>query len=124
MPHLDLMSSCPFGEEVDSVLVIDVSTALISYRPGMRDRMIFEYEKYSATGVFSAAYVENFSFFWPFSEQEIFRYDPLHDRYEFCPIFLQYVYNYKNWTMKAGFFDTCPEMRYDVPAFEDTTIVI
>ncbi|KAJ9612558.1 hypothetical protein H2200_004155 [Cladophialophora chaetospira] len=93
-------------------------------RPGMRDRLVFEHEKYNATGVFSAAYVDNFTFFWPYSDSDIFRYDPLLDRYELCPLFLQYVYNYKNWKMKAGFFERCPEMRYDVPAFEDTGFIM
>ncbi|OAP58050.1 hypothetical protein AYL99_07140 [Fonsecaea erecta] len=86
--------------------------------PGMRDRMIFEHEKYTATGVFSAAYVENFSFFWPYSNKEIFVYDHLRDRHDFSPVFLQYVYNYENWTMKPGFFEKYPEMRYDVPVLE------
>ncbi|KAK6387583.1 hypothetical protein LTS17_000852 [Exophiala oligosperma] len=86
--------------------------------PGMRDRMVFEHEKYSASGLFSAAYVENFSFFWPYSDKEIFVYDPFRDRHEFSPVFLQHVYNYENWTMKPGFFERCPEMRYDVPVFQ------
>lgn len=84
----------------------------------MRDRMVFEHEKYSASGLFSAAYVENFSFFWPYSDKEIFVYDPFRDRHEFSPVFLQHVYNYENWTMKPGFFERCPEMRYDVPVFQ------
>jgi hypothetical protein len=82
--------------------------------------MVFEHEKYAATGVFSAAYVENFSFFWPYSNKEIFVYDHLRDRHDFSPVFLQYVYNYENWTMKPGFFEKCPEMRYDVPALGRT----
>lgn len=84
----------------------------------MRDRLVFEHEKYTTSGLFSAAYVDNFSFFWPYSDEDIFRYDPLQDQFEFSPVFLEHVYNYKNWTMKAAFFNVCPEMKYDVPAFE------
>ncbi|KEF55710.1 uncharacterized protein A1O9_08460 [Exophiala aquamarina CBS 119918] len=105
----------PAQERLDHPVVID-----FLIWPGMRDRLVFEHEKYTASGLFSAAYVENFSFFWPYPDEEIFHYDPLQDQFEFSPVFLHYVYNYKNWTMKAGFFETCPEMKYDVPAFENS----
>lgn len=104
-------------------LGVNVLAVLIFSRPGMRDRMMFEHEKYCASGTFSGAYVENFSFFWPYSDQDIINYSHDRDRYEFSPVFLEYVYEYKNWTMKAGFYEKCPEMQYDVPVFQNINSV-
>ncbi|KAK5312448.1 hypothetical protein LTR93_011319 [Exophiala xenobiotica] len=38
--------------------------------PGLRDRFIFEYKKYTNCGAFSGAFVDNFHFYWPFSESD------------------------------------------------------
>lgn len=89
-------------------------------RPGLRDRLVFEHKKYTSTGAFSAAFVDSFNFYWPYSDRDIFAYDPVHNRYEVSKIFLDYAYNFKNWTMKPDFFKKFPEMQHDIAAFEET----
>ncbi|OAL29656.1 hypothetical protein AYO22_02070 [Fonsecaea multimorphosa] len=89
-------------------------------RPGLRDRLVFEHKKYTSTGDFSAAFVENFNFYWPYSDRDIFAYNPVQNRYEVSKIFLEYAYNFKNWTMKPSFFKKFPEMQHDIAAFEGT----
>lgn len=70
---------------------------MIAYliRPGLRDRLVFEYKKYTSTGDFSAAFVENFHFHWPFSERDIFAFNPVSQKYEVSKVFLEYAYNFK-----------------------------
>ena len=88
--------------------------------PGLRDRLVFEHKKYTSTGNFSAAFVENFNFYWPFSDRDIFAFNPQNNRYEVSKVFLEYAYNFKNWTMKPGFFKKFPEMQHDIAAFEES----
>jgi hypothetical protein len=64
-------------------------------RPGLRDRLVFEHKKYTSTGDFSAAFVENFNFHWPYSDRDIFAYNPTHNRYEVSKIFVEHAYNFK-----------------------------
>ena len=85
--------------------------------PGMRDRLVFEHDKYTRTGEFSAAFVNNFNFHWPYTEREIYTFNPTSQAYEVSNIFLEYAYDFKNWTMKPEFFRKFPEMQHDVPAF-------
>ena len=85
--------------------------------PGMRDRLVFEHEKYTRTGEFSAAFVNNFNFHWPYTEREIYTFNPMSQQYEVSKAFLEAAYDFKNWTMKPDFFKKFPEMQHDVPAF-------
>jgi len=105
----------PSQEKIQHPAVIDFLVW-----PGLRDRLVFEHKKYTSTGAFSAAFVENFNFHWPYSDQEMFAYSPVHNRYEVSKIFLDYAYNFKNWTMKPGFFKKFPEMQHDIAATEET----
>ena len=41
----------------------------------------------------------------------------MNQRYEVSKVFLEYAYDFKNWTMKAEFFKKFPEMQHDVPAY-------
>ena len=85
----------------------------------MRDRMVFEHAKYSISGAFSKAYVDNFTFSWPYSDEHIFSFELIgQGRYRLSDVFLQYVYDYRNWSMMPDFFAAFPEMKYDVPAFD------
>ncbi|EXJ68623.1 uncharacterized protein A1O5_08417 [Cladophialophora psammophila CBS 110553] len=106
----------PSQEKVQHPAVID-----FLIWPGLRDRLVFEHKKYTSTGDFSAAFVENFNFYWPYSDRDIFAYNPVQNRYEVSKIFLEYAYNFKNWTMRPGFFKKFPEMQHDIAAFEGTT---
>ncbi|KAK5447908.1 hypothetical protein LTS15_009407 [Exophiala xenobiotica] len=87
--------------------------------PGLRDRLVFEHKKYTATGALSAAFVKNFNFYWPYSDRDIFGHNPATDRYEVSKVFLEYVYSFKNWTMRPGFFQQFPEMQDDIAMFEE-----
>ena len=85
--------------------------------PGMRDRFVFEHDNYTRTGEFSAAFVNNFNFHWPHTEEAICTFSPTSQTYELSQIFLEYVYDFKNWTMKPDFFRKFPEMQHDVLAY-------
>jgi hypothetical protein len=87
--------------------------------PGLRDRLVFEHQKYTSTGKFSAAFVENFHFHWPYSERDIFAYNPVSNRYEVSKIFLAFAYDLKNWTMRPDFFRKFPEMQSDIGMTEE-----
>jgi hypothetical protein len=100
----------PAQEKVQHPAVIDFLVW-----PGMRDRLVFEHEKYTGTGDFSAAFVNNFNFYWPYTEREIYTFNPQSQRYEVSNVFLQYAYDFKNWTMRPEFFKKFPEMQHDVP---------
>ncbi|KAK5046131.1 hypothetical protein LTR84_008588 [Exophiala bonariae] len=105
----------PSQERVQHPAVIDFLVW-----PGLRDRLVFEHKKYTSTGTFSAAFVEYFNFYWPFSDRDIFAFNPQNNRYEVSRVFLEYAYDFKNWTMKPGFFKKFPEMQHDIAAFEET----
>lgn len=105
----------PAQEKVQHPAVID-----FLIWPGMRDRLVFEHEKYTRTGDFSAAFVNNFNFNWPYTEREIYTFNTQAQRYEVSNVFLQYAYDFKNWTMRPEFFKKFPEMEHDVPALGNT----
>ena len=93
--------------------------AVIDYLvwPGLRDRLVFEHEKYTRTGDFSAAFVKYAHFNWPYSEREIFAVNPNTGQWEVSKLFLDHVYDFKNWTMQPEFFRVFPEMVHDIPAY-------
>lgn len=83
--------------------------------PGLRERLVFEYEKYNVSGEFSYCFVEYFHFNWPYHDQQVAQYDP--QTGIICglsKIFKEYVFDLKNWTMLPGFFLQFPEMRADI----------
>jgi hypothetical protein len=78
----------------------------------------FEYKKYVNTGDLSAAFVGNFNFHWPYPDDQIFAFDPVTQQYCLSATFVQYAYNYQNWTMRPDFFKAFPEMIHDIPCFQ------
>ncbi|KIW12640.1 hypothetical protein PV08_09918 [Exophiala spinifera] len=104
----------PSQEKIQHPAVID-----FLIWPALRDRLVFEYKKYTSTGIFSKAFVENFNFYWPYPARDIFIYDPATDGYDVSPMFLRHVYDLKNWTMKPAFFKQFPEMENDIPVFTE-----
>ncbi|OCT44281.1 hypothetical protein CLCR_05796 [Cladophialophora carrionii] len=107
----------PSQEKIQHPAVID-----FLIWPGLRDRLVFEYQKYTSTGDFSAAFVENFNFHWPYPDRDIFAYNQVQNRYEVSKTFLEYAYNFKNWTMRPGFFKKFPEMQHDIAAFDPSSM--
>lgn len=102
----------PAQEKVQHPAVID-----FLIWPGMRDRLVFEHQKYTNTGDFSAAFVNNFNFDWPYTERDIYTFNAMTQRYEVSKAFLECAYDFRNWTMKPEFFKKFPEMQHDVPMF-------
>jgi hypothetical protein len=88
----------------------------VHLRPGLRDRLVFSHKRYTITGDFSAAFCENLHFHWPFSNDEIMIFDPASQTFMLSPLFQEYAFDLKNWTMKEGFFEKYREMRYDIPS--------
>ena len=97
--------------------------AVIDYLvwPGLRDRLVFEHDKYTRTGDFSAAFVKYANFNWPYGEGDIFAINPNTGQWEVSKLFLEHVYEYRNWTMKKEFFRMFPEMEHDMNVFEGET---
>jgi hypothetical protein len=90
--------------------------AVIDYLvwPGLRDRLVFEHDKYTRTGDFSAAFVKYSHFNWPYGDTDIFAANPNTGQWEVSKLFLDHVYDYKNWTMMPEFFQMFPEMEHDM----------
>lgn len=83
--------------------------------PGLRDRLVFSHKRYTSTGDFSAAFCENLHFNWPFSDDEILLFDQVSQTYRISPLFEEYAFDMKNWTMNEGFFEKYVEMKHDIP---------
>lgn len=102
----------PAQEKVQHPAVIDFLVW-----PGLRDRLVFEHDKYTRTGDFSAAFVGNFNFDWPFGDEQIMSIDD-QGRCHVSKTFLDYAYDFRNWTMRPEFFKQFPEMKHDIPEFK------
>lgn len=98
--------------------------AVIDYLvwPGLRDRLVFEHEKYTRTGEFSAAFVKYAHFDWPFGDDEIFVWDQARGEWSVNEVFLERVYDYRCWSMLPGFVEQFPEMRWDVNVWEGEVV--
>ena len=98
--------------------------AVIDYLcwPGLRDRLVFEHEKYTSTGEFSAAFVKYAHFDWPFSDEEIMMPDPNTGEWVVSEEFLERVYDMRCWTMLPGFFELYPEMVHDIDVWSGDTV--
>lgn len=98
--------------------------AVIDYLcwPGLRDRLVFEHEKYTQTGEFSAAFVKYCHFDWPYTDDEIFLPDVSTGDWRVSEVFLEKVYDYKSWSMLPGFFELYPEMVHDITRWEGDVV--
>jgi hypothetical protein len=83
--------------------------------PGLRDRLVFSHKHYTSTGDFSAAFCENLHFNWPYPDDQILLFDQISQTYRISPLFEQYAFDMKNWTMDEAFFEKYMEMRHDIP---------
>jgi Domain of unknown function (DUF3425) len=102
-----------FGELLKVTFTLSRSNTV--YRPGLRDRLVFSYKRYISTGDFSAAFIKNCHFHWPFSDDEISVFDPALQKHRISPLFEEFAFDLKNWTMDEEFFDKFVEMRHDMP---------
>lgn len=89
-------------------------------RPGLRDRLVFSHRRYTLTGDFSAAFCEHMNFNWPFPDDQILLFDRLSQTYRISPLFEEYAFDMKNWTMDEAFFEKYMEMRHDIPSSNQT----
>lgn len=98
--------------------------AVIDYLcwPGLRDRLVFEHEKYTATGEFSAAFVKYAHFDWPYTDDEILLPDVATGEWRVSERFLEKCYDYRAWTMLPGFFELYPEMVHDIAMWEGEVV--
>lgn len=101
----------PAQDRIEHPLVIDFLVW-----PGLRERLVFEYEKYTMTGEFSFCFVEYFHFDWPYPDEQVAQYDPRTGGLicGLSKLFREQVFDLKNWTMERGFFESFPEMRADI----------
>ena len=90
--------------------------------PGLRERLVFEYEKYTLNGDFSYCFVEYFHFNWPFPDEQTADIDQQTGLIiGLSKTFKEYVFDLKNWTMLPGFFTSFPEMRADIDMWVEPT---
>lgn len=99
----------PAQEKIQHPLVIDFLVW-----PGLRERLVFEYEKYQADGDFSFCFVEYFHFYWPFPDDQVAQYDETGSIVGMSKLFRELIYDLKNWTMLPQFFQRFPEMKADI----------
>jgi hypothetical protein len=95
----------PAQEKIQHPLVIDFLVW-----PGLRERLVFEYEKYQVGGDFSFCFVEYFHFYWPYPDEQTAQYDETGLICGMSKLFKDFVYDLKNWTMLPPFFHRFPEM--------------
>ncbi|KAK5085896.1 hypothetical protein LTR05_005185 [Lithohypha guttulata] len=92
--------------------------------PGLRERLVFEYEKYQVSGEFSFCFVEYFHFNWPYPDEQVAQYDP--ESGLICGLsrlYHDFMFDLKNWTMLPGFFESFPEMRADIDMWVEPPVV-
>lgn len=83
--------------------------------PGLRERLVFEYEKYQIGGEFSFCFVEFFHFYWPYPDEQVARYEQDSGLISgLSRLFREFVFDLKNFTMLPAFFESFPEMRADI----------
>lgn len=88
-------------------------------RPGLRDRLVFEHTNYTKTGEFSSFYCNHLCFDWPFPETEIYAFEARENRFRLSPKFMEYALDLNRWSMDRAFLARYPEMKHDIPAYED-----
>ncbi|KAK5100829.1 hypothetical protein LTR70_001135 [Exophiala xenobiotica] len=108
----------PAQERIQHPLVIDFLVW-----PGLRERLVFEYEKYTATGDFSFCFVEYFHFYWPYPNEQVAQYDQSGLICGLSKLYHDFVYDLKHWTMLPPFFDRFPEMRADIDMFVEPATI-
>lgn len=108
----------PAQDRIQHPLVIDFLVW-----PGLRERLVFEYEKYNVDGTFSFCFVEYFHFYWPFADEQVAQYDQTGLICGLSKIFLEFVYELKHWTMLPGFFENFPELRADIDMFVEPSTI-
>lgn len=99
----------PAQDKIQHPLVIDFLVW-----PGLRERLVFEYERYTVDGQFSFCFVEYFHFNWPYPDEQVAQYDQTGLICGLSKLFREFVYELKNWTMRPGFFERFPEMKADI----------
>ncbi|KIW35299.1 uncharacterized protein PV07_02002 [Cladophialophora immunda] len=104
----------PSQERIEHPIVID-----FFIWPGLRDRLVFNHDRYSRTGHFSAAYCSYVRFCWPFPDNYILARDTSNN-YKVSQLFEKYAYDVNNWTVDERFFTSLPELRVDVPCSTET----
>jgi len=104
----------PAQERIQHPLVIDFLVW-----PGLRERLVFEYEKYNVGGDFSFCFVEYFHFYWPFADEQVAQYDQTGLISGLSKLFREFIYDLRHWTMLPPFFERFPEMRADIDMFVD-----
>lgn len=109
----------PAQNRIEHPLVIDFLVW-----PGLRERLVFEYEKYTVNGEFSHCFVEYFHFHFPYPDEQVARYDPHTGLIcGLSKLFRDHVFELKNWTMLPAFFNSFPEMRADIDMFVEQPTV-
>ncbi|KAK5044462.1 hypothetical protein LTR84_010743 [Exophiala bonariae] len=76
--------------------------------PGLRETLIRGSLRLDGSK-FSAAYMRDFRFSWPFSLEDTYEYFPATDTYVASPLFERYHRDLKFWTMEESFFLEFPE---------------
>ena len=82
---------------------------------------MFSHKRYTSTGKFSRAFCDYLHFHWPFSDDDILVFDNTSQSCKISPVFEEYAFDLKNWTMDEGFFETFMEMRHDIPSSKSRT---
>lgn len=99
----------PAQEKIQHPLVIDFLVW-----PGLRERLVFEYERYTSDGDFSFCFVEYFHFYWPLADEATAQCDQTGSICGLTKIFKEFAFELKNFTMLPAFFVRFPEMRADI----------
>ncbi|KAN0098919.1 protein of unknown function (DUF3425) domain containing protein [Hyaloscypha variabilis] len=87
--------------------------------PGLRERLVFNHQRYSRAGELGPALCAYSHFHWPFPDEKIVTYDQTND-WKISELFQSYAFKIENWSMDKEFFQRFPEMKNDILCTFDT----
>lgn len=90
---------------------------LLGYRPGIRERFIFQQHRY-CSNFYWKTFAANMRILWPFSFRD--SYMSPGNRFQVSPLFDNCISDIKCWAMGPDLFSQYPELCSDIPAASQT----
>ncbi|OJD14485.1 hypothetical protein AJ78_05169 [Emergomyces pasteurianus Ep9510] len=86
--------------------------------PGFREHLLVWPDRYSSDNLLQHLR-SNFRFLWPYESQDLYVWDSFSGTYSFSADFSQRVEDIRCWTVQTNFFTLYPELRSEIPVFNE-----
>ncbi|OAX78118.1 hypothetical protein ACJ72_07578 [Emergomyces africanus] len=86
--------------------------------PGFREHLLVWPDRYSSDNLLDHLR-STFRFVWPHEAQDLYVWDRFSGTYSFSADFARRVEDIRCWTVQTGFFTMYPELRSEIPVFND-----